>query len=80
MDCRLSKDRHSNKIAVMFMSTQRVRFEYWINPRSEYYFMEFITTNAETIISMILKQRYMSCNLQVGYTLVIRKRISNLVL
>ena len=41
--------------AVTFMSTQKLRFEYWINPRSEYYFMEFITSNTETIISYNLE-------------------------
>ena len=55
LDCRLSKDRHGNVFAATFMSTQKLRFEYWINPRSEYYFMEFITSNTETIISYNLE-------------------------
>lgn len=50
VDC-LKSFRHSNGIAAMFVSTLKWRFKYWIDPRSENYFMEFITSNSETIIS-----------------------------
>ena len=45
----LKSFRHSNSIVAIFMSTMKWRFKYWINPRSDNYFIEFVMSNFEII-------------------------------